>query len=118
MQEAEKPPWEEPGNFRLDCEPHRAHFLLFMGNVSMAMGILALCTFLPTLINCIIAFAVGVMARNDLAKMSAGLMDPMGENLTMMATRRAVIGVALGMLPWLACLATFLVALGQSVIFR
>src|SRR4051812_40126339 len=32
------PPWELPGNFRLDCEPHRAQLLQVLRGLSLGLG--------------------------------------------------------------------------------
>jgi hypothetical protein len=32
------PPWERPGCFRLDCEPHRGMLLRWMGRASLIIG--------------------------------------------------------------------------------
>src|SRR4051795_13430283 len=34
------PPWELPGNFRRDCEPHRAGLLRLLGALSLGLGVL------------------------------------------------------------------------------
>ena len=96
--QAEKPilPWERPGYFRLDGEPHRGDSLwwfafgscLFSGLASMPIagwmfGLLALTP----------CFVIRQMARRDLAKMRTGLIDPRGRAVTATAEEFARVGV-------------------------
>ncbi len=123
------PPWEQPGFYRMDCEPHRSALLL--------------CLSLPTFIPCLPAFLflytvlfiyvnrrgdfppelygdkyplpeagfpgflililslIGIvlalpalrLARHDLTKMRAALMDPRGKPLTHRAWLLAKLGI-------------------------
>jgi hypothetical protein len=83
-------PWEQPGAFRLDCEPDRGTTLLWLGRLSLwliagaaLVGAAALLPVLP------LAIAVLVMASRDRAKMRAGTMDPAGEWPTRKGARYA-----------------------------
>src|SRR4051812_35551876 len=97
------PPWELPGNFRLDGEPDRGLLLLQIGWLSRAAGFCSLLALCGTLVldmtrKCFLAFSVaslvlgvagfilGVLARKlaarDLALMRQGWMDPRGRELT------------------------------------
>jgi hypothetical protein len=88
--EGDRPPWEQPGAVRRDCEPDRGTTLLWLGRVSVGLvvgafllGVVALAAAAP------IAVAVLVMASRDRAKMRAGTMDPRGEWLTRKGARYA-----------------------------
>jgi len=98
MDEKDDRPWEKAGNVRRDCEPHRGPFLLFLGQLSLIGGSLAFCFFWPGLFAFFLANAVIQMARRDLRKMQAGLMDPEGEGATMQAKERAALGMMLAVL--------------------
>jgi hypothetical protein len=104
-------PWEEPGAVRRDCAPHRGRPLLFLGRAAFACGLVCLvmtvpCCFtlpgaafayrrplrvsllmtaassLPCLFAWVLAVAARKLARRDLARMEAGLMDPAGRGDT------------------------------------
>jgi hypothetical protein len=90
------PPWERPGCFRMDCEPHRGTFLWWLACASYILGLLAL---LPC-----VGFWFGVvgvpfnlcsryLTKADLTKMRAGLMDPAGEEHTSQARRLSTLGL-------------------------
>jgi hypothetical protein len=98
-------PWERFGCTRRDCEPHRGDLLLPLGNVSMVCGMLSLATGLPALIALPLGFVVIGMAKNDLARIDAGLMDPDGREPVIVAAIRAGHGARFGLLgcltaPW------------------
>ena len=90
-------PWERPGAVRRDCQPHRAPLLLALGDASLLLGTLSLCLGFPALT----AFACGAvawgLARHDLGRMGAWLMDPGGLAVTRRARARALAGAALGL---------------------
>jgi hypothetical protein len=79
------PPWERPGCFRMDCEPHRGNFVCWLAIASFLLGVLALlplCGWMPGLIGIPFNLCIRYLAKSDLAKMQAGLMNPYGEGLT------------------------------------
>src|SRR5690242_9130190 len=79
------PPWERPGCFRRDCEPHRGNFLWWLAFAGLILGILALAPeygWMPGLIGIFLGLCSRYMAKTDLAKMQAGLMDPFGRAVT------------------------------------
>jgi hypothetical protein len=85
--QAEKPlpPWEQPGCFRRDCEPHRGDLLWWLGFASLFLGFLALvpcCGWIPGLVGIPLGLCSRYLAKGDLAKMRAGRMDPSGEGIT------------------------------------
>ena len=73
---AEAPPWEEPGNFRLDCEPDRSWLLKPLGIASLILGALSVCVVLPGLLGLAAGVTTCVLAQRDLARMREGLMGP------------------------------------------
>ena len=89
------PPWERPGYFRLDGEPHRGNFLWWLACASAVCGILAMMPcwgWIPGVLG--IPFGLGSyhLARGDLAKMRAGLMDPNGQVITSDAMKMGRLG--------------------------
>lgn len=107
------PPWERPGCFRMDCDPHRAPLLRVMGIASVVGG---LSGFLPLLfifagspygilgalflclvVSPLISLATRFMARSDLAKMEKGLIDPSGEEQTVKALADSKTGLGLNL---------------------
>jgi hypothetical protein len=107
MDVPEDKPWERPGSFRLDCEPHRGVLLvrLAWAGLSCALG-----TILATLIMCVIPFphglfggfvslplTIGVVltAKYDLRQMNRGERDPSGRELTEQAHALAGLGTLL-----------------------
>jgi hypothetical protein len=118
----EKPPWEQPGCFRRDCEPHRAWLLCALSFVGLLSNYLVFiyCFDAVTggrprplrvgVVMAVMALAVGlfnlgtwILARRDLALMRSGLMDPHGEDQTRHARNLALIDFCLGLPPVLAC---------------
>jgi hypothetical protein len=100
------PPWELPGAFRLDCEPHRGNLLWWMGAASVTCGVV------PLVGLGVLALALGLttwyLARHDLAQMRKGLMDPSGERLTRNARDGSIVAVVLAPLITLYALAILL----------
>jgi hypothetical protein len=79
--QAEKPvqPWERPGCFRRDCEPHRGDMLWWLGCAGFVLGNLAMIPCfagLPNLLSIPLGLTTWMLARSDLAKMQKGVMDP------------------------------------------
>jgi hypothetical protein len=90
------PPWELPGGFRLDAEPHRGRLLRGLGIVAVAAG-----AFLPGAIICApvalgLGLAVWTLARRDLERIRRGLTDPDGANLTNEARELGVVATGMG----------------------
>lgn len=96
--EGEKLPWERRGRMRLDCEPHRAGLVRLLGGASLALAVLAFCGGVTGLIALPMGVTAWVMARDDLAKMRAGLMDRRGAGRTRQGGDCAVFGVILSLL--------------------
>ena len=92
------PPWELPGCFRRDGEPHRGVLLQRMGTASVLVSAAALtpCLFgLPVAFGLPLSLATWILARSDLSKMQKGLMDPAGKSLTSYARYLALAGLVL-----------------------
>jgi hypothetical protein len=87
-------PWEEPGNVRRDCEPHRGKGLLLLGTIARVWALLSLISCLPGLIAFPLGLIVHSMSERDIRRMHAGLMDPQGRPQTLAACSAAVQGVA------------------------
>jgi hypothetical protein len=117
----DKPPWERPGGFRLDGQPHRGGLLNFLGLLATVVGGIGL------LVNCgtpligvvprpgglplefsipgslaFLALPLGltaaVLARRDLNRMRYGTVDPAGFAKTREALALGITGVILGTL--------------------
>ena len=92
------PPWEQPGCFRRDCEPHRGDMLWWLGCASFILGNLALVPCfvgLPNLLGTPLGLTTWMLARSDLAKMQKGVMDPRGEKITAEARLFGVVAFLL-----------------------
>jgi hypothetical protein len=119
------PPWELPGNFRRDAEPHRGPLLRKLADAGYVCSAASCCPFLFGVVFgvldnvgpvrfggsgvIVLAIAVGllgvglsimtlVLARRDLAGMRSGLVDPTGEGETEFACGRAVRNTVWGFL--------------------
>jgi hypothetical protein len=91
------PPWEQPGCFRLDCEPHRSGLLYCLAWIGLILSLVSSVTLgLPLLVAFPVSLATWTMARRDLALMLKGLMDPQGEKRTRQALH-------LGLTAFLCC---------------
>jgi hypothetical protein len=88
MSESVKPadeddrPWEQPGAFRLDCEPHRGGLIRGLGLWAQVTCVAGLC--LPWLlpISLGLGLTAWLLARRDLLEMDAGLRDSAGRTAT------------------------------------
>jgi hypothetical protein len=89
-------PWEQPGAFRLDCEPHRGDMLFFLARLSISLSCVALCVAPLALIGLLLGIVVLLLSARDLRLMDRGLMDPAGRRLVRAARRSAAwaIGIA------------------------
>jgi len=83
---------------RLDCEPHRGDLVRLLGTASLVLGVVALCGGVTGLVGLPMGIAAWKMARDDLAKMRAGLMDRRGEKKTRRGGDNAVFGILLSLL--------------------
>jgi hypothetical protein len=110
------PPWEMPGAFRRDCEPHRAGLLVRLAHISMSsgylsvvlyffmvpLGPLAILLLFLVIAPVLIALALGgltyLLSRHDLARMERGFMDRTGQAATESARRNSATAVRLGAL--------------------
>lgn len=85
--------------FRRDYEPHRGALILGLGNFSMIVSGLSLCTLgLGAIISVPVGLAAWLMANRDLERMGDGRMDPRGRSQTKTGRTGAVTGVILGLL--------------------
>ncbi len=92
------PPWELPGGFRRDCEPHRADLLLRLSGASRLCCLLALVPCfagLPALFAVALGLTTYALARRDLALMRKELMGPSGEADTRLALEDGLCAVLL-----------------------
>jgi hypothetical protein len=119
----EVPPWEIPGNFRLDCEPHRGFLLRWLANIAFLCALGAWGFFLTTplfylgrklgyatssfvVLGCaagILGLAAWLLARRDLARIRAGCMDPTGEGEVQFARTRGCVSFLLSLSLGLPC---------------
>jgi hypothetical protein len=68
------------------------------GLASLVLGIVSVCSLVPSLLGLPRGVAVWLRARNDLSQMRAGRMDPRGEGRTDEARGSAIAAVALNLL--------------------
>jgi hypothetical protein len=87
-------PWEELGNVRRDCAPHRGDDLLVWGNMARWCGLLSLVSCLPGLVAFPLGLVIHSMGERDIRRMHAGTMDPQGRPQTLQACSAAVQGAA------------------------
>lgn len=84
---------------RRDYEPHRAPLILSLGNVSMILGALSLCSFgMGAVISVPLGILAWLMANRDLELMREGRMDPRGKGRTETGRIAALAGIILGMI--------------------
>lgn len=84
---------------RRDCIPHRGSLILSLGNVSIVLGGLSLCTFgLVAALSVPIGILTLLMANHDLQRMREGSMDPRGKARTQSGRIGAIIGIILGLI--------------------
>lgn len=82
---------------RRDYEPHRGALILSLGNVSMIVGGLSLCTFgVGAAVSMPVGILVLAMANRDLERMREGRMDPRGKSQTETGRTGAIAGIILG----------------------
>jgi hypothetical protein len=109
--ESDELPWEQPGCARLDCEPHRGPLLWVLGMASIIGGILSLVFIFPAVVVLPLGLATWLMARRDVAKMDAHVMDPEGRRQTVRARDTGLCGAALSLLAWTIIAVLFAMAL-------
>jgi hypothetical protein len=97
-------PWERRGAMRLDCEPHRGGLVRLLGAAGLALGALASCGGVTGLIGLPMGLTAWLMARDDLARMRAGVMDRRGERLTRQGADTGFVGAVLSLF-FVACYA-------------
>ncbi len=98
---SEARPWEQPGAQLRDLEPDRGDLLQWLGWAGLANGLASLCLLFPALVAVPLGVMVLLMARHDLARMRAGLMDRAGEEQTQVARRNALCGLLIPLIPLL-----------------
>jgi hypothetical protein len=94
------PQRQRPGPMlRRDWLPHRGRTILLMGNVSMALGGLALCTGgLAALGSIPLGITAWEFAQQDLDQMRQGFMDPQGRSDTESGRTGGILGLILGLI--------------------
>jgi hypothetical protein len=78
--------------------------LLFLGNASLLCGALSLLLIIPAVIGLPLAIAACALAEKDLARMSAGQMDPNGRNPTAIASTLAGYAIFLCLTCWITAI--------------
>jgi predicted Zn finger-like uncharacterized protein len=95
-----RPSWRRPADLvRRDYEPHHGRLILGLGNLSMIVGGLALCSFgIGAVVSVPVGILAWLMANRDLERMRDGLMDPSGKSQTLTGRTGAIAGVILGVI--------------------
>jgi hypothetical protein len=84
---------------RRDWVSHRGRTIVVLGNVSTALGGLALCTGGVAALGSIpLGVAAWVMAQQDLRLIREGVMDPQGRSDTQAGRTGGIIGIVLGLI--------------------
>lgn len=104
-------PWERPGCFRLDCEPHRAEVLSGLSIAGLIVSQVSMCLPFLLILGMPFNIAIWFLARHDLAKMKKGLMDPTGQKVTAESKRTAGFAFVISII-WAVSWAMFLFLLG------
>jgi len=82
---------------RRDTAPHRGSLIVSLGNVSMIVGGLTLCTFgFGACFSIPVGILTWMMANRDLEHMRDGRMDPRGKTQTETGRTGAIAGILLG----------------------
>jgi hypothetical protein len=115
--ESEDRPWEQPGVVRRDAELHRGGLLSWLARAPVFSGIFlpcvavsiaeaypphsrdVACLTMPCLSGAglLLSIVTLMMARDDLAKMQAGTMDPQGKAHTQEAKSWAIGGLLINL---------------------
>jgi hypothetical protein len=95
MDDEEDNPRIWTGVGRRDCDPHRGTELRALAVAGVLAGAASLCLFAPAVLGMFLAVAAWTLARRDLARMNAGLMDPAGHASTKHARDLGIAGVIL-----------------------
>ncbi len=95
-----RPRWRRLDDLvRRDYEPHRGALILTLGNLSMIVGGLSLCTFgIGAAVSVPLGILTWLMANRDLERMGDGRMDPLGRSQTQTGRTGAVAGIILGLI--------------------
>jgi hypothetical protein len=84
---------------RRDYEPHHGTLILVLGNISMIVGGLSMCSLgFGALVSVPLGIAAWLLANRDLERMRQGYMDPCGKSQTQTGRTSAVAGVILGLI--------------------
>jgi hypothetical protein len=83
---------------RRDCEPHRAEWLLLLGNASVICGIVGIAFIAPSLLGLPLGAYVCRSAHRDLNLMERGMMDPRGRDQTTAAAEKGRTGAMLSLM--------------------
>ncbi len=84
---------------RRDAAPHRGALIVSLGNVSMIVGALTLCTFgLGACFSIPMGILTWIMANHDLEQMRDGRIDPRGKAQTETGRTGAIAGIILGLI--------------------
>jgi hypothetical protein len=97
LHEKDDRPWERPGAFRRDCEPHRGELLNKLGLTAGWFGFFSMGIPPFLLVGLALGVGVWVVAQRDLAEMSRGVRDPAGSKETKAGRAHAIQGVVLGL---------------------
>jgi hypothetical protein len=71
-------PWEQPGQFRRDGEPHRGPFLSISTEVILSLAVFGLCIPPLALLCILLALVALFLVRADETEIDTGRMDPEG----------------------------------------
>jgi hypothetical protein len=94
--EVDDRPWEQEGEVRRDCDPHRGGVVLTLGIVGLAVFPVGFCPCIG-LVTLLVGLGTGipawVMGQRDLGRMRRGDMDPQGRGTTLAGMICGIIAV-------------------------
>jgi len=94
-----RPPRAGGALVRRDSEPHRGKLVAALGNASLFLGGLSLCTGgVGAAVSIPLGIVAWVLANNDLERMREGVMDDAGRHQTEAGRTGAIIGIVLSLL--------------------
>jgi hypothetical protein len=91
------PPWERPGEFRRDGEPHRGPLLRALAVGSAFLTYAAFCCPPVGAASALLGVGVLILVRRDDALMRQGRMDPAGQLDLARARHQAYFGIVMGL---------------------
>jgi hypothetical protein len=91
-------PWEEEGEVRRDCDPHRGGVVLTLGIAGLVLAVPTFCCPVVALAGVGMSVAAWILGHGDLRRMRRGVVDPDGRGSTQAGMICGIIGTIIGVL--------------------